>query len=193
QTTVTSATATSISGTAPPVGAGPITVATPYGKAVSAGDIFIPPAPYTAAQVSATGIAQFGQTTSLTISTPSTIGLLALDATFGQRATFSFDESGMNGCCNNFAFYSWDGSVILNGGAGFVDTYTFPATGTYVFGILPGGTNTGTARVTVNNVPPDVTTSISLPAVGSSTSGSVTVNTPGQDGTITFNIPPIST
>ncbi len=193
QTTVTSATATSISVTAPPVGAGPITVATPYGKAASTGDVFIPPAPYTAAQVSATGIAQFGQTTSLTISTPSTIGLLALDATFGQRATFSFDESGMNGCCNNFAFYSFDGSVILNGGAGFVDTYTFPATGTYMFGILPGGTNTGTAKVTVNNVPPDVTTGISLPAVGSSAQGSVTVNTPGQDGTITFNVPSIST
>lgn len=193
QTTVTSATTTSISVTAPPVGAGQITVATPYGKASSAGDVFIPPAPYTAAQVSATGIAHFNQTTSLTISTPATIGLLALDATFGQRATFSFDESGMNGCCNNFAFYSFDGSVILNGGAGFVDTFTFPATGTYMFGILPGGSNTGIARVTVNNVPPDVTTSISLPVVGSSAQASVTVTTPGQDGTITFNIASITT
>lgn len=188
QATVSSATSSSISLTAPPVGAGPITVVTPYGKAVSTGDVFVPPAPYTAAQVSATGRAQFGQTTSLTISTPGTIGLLALDASAGQRASFLFDESGFNGCCNNFALYSFDGSLIFNGGAGFVDTYTFPITGTYMFGIAPGGSNTGTGKVTVYNVPPDVTTSMSLPAVGSSSQASVTVNTPGQDASITFNI-----
>ncbi len=182
------ATASSLVANAPPVGAGPITVITPYGKAASAGDVFVPPAPYTAAQVSATGIAQFGQTTSITIPTAGTIGLLALEATAGQRVTFSFDESGLGCCNNNFALYSFDGSLIFSGGAGFYDVTTIPVNGTYVIRIAPNGSNTGTAKVTVYDVPSDVTTSMSFPTPGNSVQGSVTTTTPGQNASLTFNI-----
>jgi len=188
QTTINSATSSSLVVTAPPVGAGVVTVVTPYGKGASTADVFVPPSPYLASQVGPTGRAQVGQTTSLTFNTGGKIGLLALDLTVGQRISFLLDESQINGCCNNFALYNFDGTLAFQGGAGFRDVMTVPVTGTYLVLIAPGGQNTGTARVTVYSVPPDVTTSMNFPAVGASSQASVTNTTAGQDGTITFSI-----
>jgi YD repeat-containing protein len=86
QALVTASTATTLTATTPSVRAsGRITVATPLGAAVSADDFFIPPTPYTAADVSATGRMAIGQSQLVTLSTANKIGLLVFDGTVNQR------------------------------------------------------------------------------------------------------------
>lgn len=66
--------------------------------------------------------------------------------------------------------------------SGFIDTRILPVTGTYTILVDPQGTNTGSVTLTLYNVPPDITGSI---APGGS-SVTVTTNTPGQNGQLSF-------
>ena len=66
---VTAATSTSISALVPPATSGKVSVYTPYGKAVSADDFFIPPAPYSPSDVGFTGRVQFGVSKAVSINT----------------------------------------------------------------------------------------------------------------------------
>ena len=65
---------------------------------------------------------------------------------------------------------------------GFLDTTTLPATGRYTILVDPQGTATGSATLTLYDVPPDATASISPGG------GDVTVGTavPGQNARVTF-------
>src|SRR5262249_30640545 len=65
----------------------------------------------------------------------------------------------------------------------FIDTKTLPATGTYTIRVDPSGMNTGSMTLTLYDVPPDVTGTITPggPAV------TVTAITPGQNAQLTFS------
>jgi hypothetical protein len=79
-----------------------------------------------------------------------------------------------------------DGSTvksIVAGGNTFVDVLALPLTGTYTLAVDPLDSGTGTVSITVNDVPPDVTGSIS---VGGSPL-TVSMPVPGQGGLVTFD------
>jgi hypothetical protein len=65
----------------------------------------------------------------------------------------------------------------------FIDTKTLPATGTYSIVVDPTTTNTGTMTLTLYNVPPDISTTIT--AGGSAVP--LAFGTPGQNATVTFS------
>jgi len=120
----------------------------------------------------------------------------------GQKArvTFSGSESqrvslkltgvtiGTNPCCSAKAsILKPDGSALVvptyfGTAGGFLDTATLPATGTYTILIDPESTSTGSATLTLYDVPADVSGTI---APGGSPLTS-TIGTPGQNATYTF-------
>jgi hypothetical protein len=68
-------------------------------------------------------------------------------------------------------------------GGGFFDTHTLPATGTYTILVDPVAANIGQMTLTLFDVPQDVSATITVggPAV------TLTMSTPGQNGSATFN------
>ncbi len=68
-------------------------------------------------------------------------------------------------------------------GGGFFDVRTLPATGTYTILLDPAAANIGQMTLTLYDVPPDVSATITTggPAV------TLAMNTPGQNGSATFN------
>lgn len=73
-------------------------------------------------------------------------------------------------------------SSFINSSGAFIDTRVLPVTGTYTILVDPQGTNIGSVTLTLYDVPPDFTGSI---APGGS-SVTVTTNTPGQNGQLSF-------
>jgi YD repeat-containing protein len=84
---VSSSSGTAIGTTVPTAAGGRIRVATPLGDAVSTDDFFIPPPPYTAADVQYTNRMTFGDSRAVAITTSSKIGLVLFDGTAGQRTS----------------------------------------------------------------------------------------------------------
>jgi YD repeat-containing protein len=84
-TGVTSSTATTINTTVPnATGSGKISVTTPRGSATSSADFFVPPAPFTAADVEFTARTSIGSNVTVNITTVKKIGLVVFDGTAGQ-------------------------------------------------------------------------------------------------------------
>ena len=96
---------------------------------------------------------------------------------------------GTSSCCGaKLSISGPDGSKLVaptyfgtNGG--FVDVKTLPATGTYRILLDPQSTATGSATVTLYDVPPDATGSVVIGAAGTT----VSVGTPGQNARLTFS------
>lgn len=85
-TAASSATATSIVAPVPAsTTSGKIAVLTPFGKATSSADFFIPPSPYTAADIQVTDRMTIGQSKTVTITTAGKKGLILFDGIAGQR------------------------------------------------------------------------------------------------------------
>jgi YD repeat-containing protein len=183
---VSSATATSLSATTPSGGSGRVSVATARGTAVSSSDFFIPPSPYTAANVNFTGRMSIGGSGTVTINTAGKIGMMLFDGVAGQRigltlgsATFSY----------NVTLYNPDGSIYygsiyptttFGSVGGFLDFYTMPATGTYTI-LITNISNTGSVPLTLSDVT-DVSGAIS--ANGSPVT--IATNIVGQNAKLTF-------
>lgn len=85
---VTSATATSLQVELPPLAvAGPLTLTTPGGTAVSSGQIVTPPPPYLTANVGFAGGLANGTQTTMTLSSANQIALGTFSVSSGQRAS----------------------------------------------------------------------------------------------------------
>ena len=168
---------------------GPITVSTPNGRATSTGDFFVPPSPYTAADVEVTGRMAIGETRAVTITQANKIGLIVFSGSAGQRVSLnvSFGAGLYPGACNTVSIRNPDGSQLLSqlecGSSYFSDVRVLPATGVYTITMDPGGSTVGTATLTLYNVPPDATAS--LVAAGSPVT--VTTTTPGQNAQVSFS------
>ena len=145
----------------------------------------MPPLPKTAANVQvAEGIAEGGSTT-VTISTPGDIGLLAFDGTKGQQVSVNL-TSGTFSSCIVVSILNPNNSVLastnLCGSSVFIDSTTLPLTGTYTIYINPQSTATGSVTVSLYAFG-DITTSTGEngPPVA------LNITTPGQNAKVTFS------
>lgn len=178
---LTSNTTTSIDAVVPITGSGKVKVTTPLGSATSAADFYVPPAPYTAADVDFTSRLTFSQATTAAVSTANHVALAILDGTAGQRVSLKAQPGPISGV----NIYKPDGSLLLQGSTGIfavlLEPGLLPTAGTYTVLVDPTGAGTGTMGLTVYDVPPDVT--------GALTFGSpqnVSIGTPGQNARYTF-------
>ena len=152
--TVSSATATTLATTVPTGGtSGRLTLATPGGQTQSAADFFVPPPPWTAADVAFTGrIATGGSSLSVPISPNTKIALVVFDATAGQR--LGLVVSGSTGVESDGTIYRPDGASLqtqyIGAGGGTLDTAPLPATGTYTFFLKPRPSWQGSATLTLS-------------------------------------------
>jgi YD repeat-containing protein len=188
--TISSATATTINTTVPTsTGSGRISVETPYGKAVSADDFFIPPSPYTAADVEVTGRMNIGESKTVTITTDNKMAMILFDGTAGQRISMKISNVTIR--VSDVYIYNPDGTTLASmmtqsvTDPDFMDTKVLPATGTYTIFIDPWGNydSAGSMTLTLYDVPPDVTGTITIggPSV------TVTITTYGQNARLTFD------
>jgi YD repeat-containing protein len=166
------------------IGSGRITIATPAGLATG-GDFFVPPSPYTAADVSNTGRATLGSATSISMTTASKIALVGFDSPPGQRV--SLRVSNVSIPWSQVSIMKPDNTALVpptwvSTNGKFFDTQTFSALGSYTIVVDPDSTNTGNITLTAYDVPADVSATIS--AGGSAVT--VTPTTPGQNARLTF-------
>jgi YD repeat-containing protein len=183
---VSSATATSIVTTVPSAAAsGRVAVITPDGKAVSADDFYIPPPPFTGADVESTGHIAFGVDKTITISTANKIDMLLFDGTAGQRVSLNMGGGTMGWA--QVSAINPDGSYLISpswiNGGGFFGPMILPATGTYTIVLDPENANTGSMTLHLYDVPPDATSAI----VPGGPNVSVSTTTPGQNARLTFS------
>ena len=165
---------------------GRISVAMANGAAVSSEDFFIPPSPYAAADVAATGRLNVGSSTSFAIATPNQIGLFVFDRTAGQRFTLTISNQLIDRL--HIQVLRPDGVSMFNSGAVypfspfFSDVHVASMTGTYTVVVDPDDTYTGSATLTLADVPGDISGQI----VAGGVPMSLTVTTAGQNGRISF-------
>lgn len=179
---VSSSTGSTIGATVPAAAGGPIRISTPAGVAVSTDDFFIPPAPYSAADVQHTSRMTFGDSRAVANTTSGKIGLVLFDGTAGQRASLKAAP----GVLGTVSIYRPDGGLLVSRSlsmTGLLEPPLLPATGSYGVSVDPTGSSTGTITVTLYHVPADFTSSIT--PGGASVTASM--GTPGQNGQLTFS------
>jgi RHS repeat-associated protein len=183
--TVASATATSMTATVPTYAtSGKFSLSTPNGVASNATDFFVAPSPYAASAVEYKTRTTMGTVNHFTLSAAGKIALLIFDGVAGNRVYVTFRNVTF-GNCTAATLYSPNlqsliGANICNGSGDF-DTKVLPLTGTYTMVIAPP--SGGAMDLTVLDVPPDITQTIS--ADGSP--ATLTINSPGQSGSLTFD------
>ena len=163
---VDTATATSLSTSVPvATGSGHITVGTDRGTATSADDFFVPPAPYVATDVAATGrLGPPPASLMLAIDTPGKIGLVVFDGAAGDRVTLNARQATMTSA--TVAVYGLDqmllGSTSVTPSGGALNL-TLPTTGTYTVLVDPAAQSTGS--ITLDTGTPDLApTALTAPA-----------------------------
>jgi large repetitive protein len=115
---------------------------------------------------------------------------LSFDGVAGRRVSFKLTNVTIGSSCCSSAKVSLlrpDGTTLVSPAyfgtnGGFVDAKTLPVTGTYRIFLDPQGAATGSATVTLYDVPPDATGSV---AVGGAAT-TVSLGTPGQNARLTF-------
>jgi len=198
QARVTSATSTTLSVSVPPgVRAGKISVFTPSGQATSTADFFVPPTSYapaihTAADVQSTGRVAVGQSTTVTISTVSRIGLVIFDGSVGQHLGVGLTDvtigSSGSGSMDVYIFAP-DGTLLTSGAPGTLgedlDPPALPFGGTYTIVVDPRVGNTGSATLTL-------TEDLSGAIVVDGSPLTTTFAEPGRNARYTFSGLPVS-
>ena len=180
-----SSTATLISAFVPAAGtSGRISIATPLGQAVSTGDFFVPPTPYTASDVAVTSRMVLGESKTVTISTANKIGLIVFDGSAGQSISLNITGVTVSDC--DLFIKKPDGATLVstyaNTSGAFIDATALPTTGTYTILVDPRFASTGSLTLSLYNIV-DLSGTISIggPPV------SVAIPTPGQNGRLTFS------
>ena len=187
---VSAATGTSLSVTvATGATSGAVSVQSPAGSATSAFDVYIPPAPFTVADVESTQRLTAGVSATAVVSTATKVALLTVAGVSGHRfavrlASGTFGSSSSNA---RVAVYRPDGTALISptgfGNSGvFLEPAPLTADGAYQVLIDPQGTVTGQVQVTVYDIAGDVTAA-AAPGGGAVT---VSVATPGQNAIVSF-------
>ncbi len=163
---VDTAAATSLSTSVPiAAGSGHITVATDRGTATSGDDFFVPPAPYVATDVVATGrLGPPPASLTLAIDTPGKIGLAVFDGAVGERVTLNARQATMTAA--TLSVYGLDqtlmGSTSVTPSGGGLNLI-IPAAGTYTVLVDPTGQSMGS--LTLDTATPDLApTALTAPA-----------------------------
>jgi len=181
---VTSAAPTSLQAAVPITTTGRVSVLTQNGSATSTDYLWVAPAPYAVTDVESTGSITLGTATSIPVNSAGKIAMRAFDNTQGHRASVSVTN----------ATFAAGGSVAIYGvyanptstgfaSTGFLEPVDLRETGTYTFILAPNSPNTGSATVTVYDVPPDVTG----PIVSGGAGVPVSLTVPGQNAWLTFS------
>ncbi|MGH9410197.1 MAG: beta strand repeat-containing protein [Vicinamibacterales bacterium] len=166
-----------------PATSGHLSVATPFGMAVSTDDFFIPPPPHSVADVLVTGRLTLGTGSVVTIGTGGKIALELFDLPRGHRASVTF-TAGTFFAANAYVIDPHGATVAntLIGSSGFIDVFPGQIDGTSTVEIAPLSSYTGHATVTVYDMPADLS--------GSITPGgdplTLSFTTPGQNAKVTF-------
>jgi hypothetical protein len=161
--TVTSATATSLQVTLPPLGvAGQVTVTTPGGTATSASEVITTPPPYLAANVGFAGGLTNGTTTTITLSTANQIALALFTVPAGERASFEVKATIPDKTEKNqysIAVYGPGGQQVDQATADDIETnpqtWSLPddaAPGVYEVELAPVNGDTGSFQVTPTTI-----------------------------------------
>ncbi|WP_195762676.1 IPT/TIG domain-containing protein [Burkholderia pseudomallei] len=185
---VSTATPTAIGMVVPPSSSsGRFVVSTPYGRATSSQDFFVPPGSHTVADVGVTGRMTVGNSQTVTFATANQIGLILFDESTGHRVSLQVTNSSFGNCYGgSIQILNTDGSVAgnINLCAGsFLDTITLSASASYTVVINPPTNTTGSVTFMVYDVPPDAASTITAggPPV------TLAITAPGQDGILTFS------
>ena len=190
--TISSATQSSLSTTIPSTATtGYVSVTTANGKAVSSSHLFVVPTGYTTSQVVFSGSLPFQTPTTVNFTAVSQISLLAFDGTAGQRVSLYLSTDIQSNNRFNVTLISPTNvtltSLSIGNGSGsypiFSPDITLPTTGTYtVLTVVAATGNTNSLALTLYNVPPDVTATMT---VGGSPL-TVSTSAVGQNAKITF-------
>jgi len=131
-----------------------------------------------------------GGVQAVTVGTPGQNGKLTFTGTAGKRVALKVSgvTIGSSSCCGaKVSIVKPDGTALVpptfvGTSGGWFDTKTLPAGGTYKIVVNPQGAATGSATLTLYDVPANVSGTI---AVGGP-SQTVTISTPGQNAKLTF-------
>ena len=126
-----------------------------------------------------------GPPVGLSLATPGQNGRVTFAGSAGQRVSVQLTADTIRQA--NVSILKPDGTAVgsptlMGSGGGFVDTRTLPVAGTYSILVDPATTATGSTQVTVNDVPPDASATIT-PGGAAVT---VSTATPGQNAVVTF-------
>ena len=129
-------------------------------------------------------IAPGGGPVTATTAVPGQNAQLSFAGSSGQRVSLAVGPS----CCTlKVSILGPGGSTLVPstylGTSGFIDTRALPANGTYTIVIDPQGAATGSATLTLYDVPADATGSI----VAGGASATVTTRVPGQNAQLSFS------
>ncbi|MGH3013586.1 MAG: beta strand repeat-containing protein, partial [Gaiellaceae bacterium] len=130
-----------------------------------------------------------GPPTTVSTTSPGESASVVFDAAAGQRVSLEISDVtiGTSTCCSaRVSLLRPDGrslaAVTVGTNGGFLDATALPSTGTYTVLVDPQSTNVGAARLTLHDLPPDVTDTIA--AGGPPVPATTTV--PGQNALVTF-------
>jgi YD repeat-containing protein len=129
-----------------------------------------------------------GSAVTLTTTTPGQNGSVTFAAVAGQRISLTMASGiGGFGTCTVVTITKPDGNSLFTNSCvtvqgGFVEPLTIPTTGTYTIAMNPPGSVTGAMTLTLYDVPADSTGTI----VAGGSSATITIATPGQNGSVTF-------
>lgn len=131
-----------------------------------------------------------GAAVSVTTTTPGQNARVTFNGSASQRVSLTLTgvTIGTNPCCSGKAsIVKPDGSTLVaptyfGTAGGFLDTATLPVAGTYTILVDPESSSTGSATLTLYDVPADVSGTITP----GGTSVTSTIGTPGQNANYTF-------
>jgi hypothetical protein len=133
-----------------------------------------------------TGTLAFGTPSSASMTTPGQNANFTFDGAAGQRISLKVGPSTLSQAYVSIAKpdgTSFVGNTLFATTGAFIDTRALPVAGTYTVTVDPQGTATGSATLTVYDVPADAAGSI---AIGGAPQ-SISVATPGQNARVTFD------
>jgi hypothetical protein len=125
-----------------------------------------------------------GSSVSAGITAPGQNGSYTFSGTSGQRVSLKVDAGAPGGTTT---LKKPDGTslglITMGGSTAFMDLKTLTDTGTHTVAVDPTNWNTGTAVLTLYNVPADIIGTLTI----NGSAEPVPISTPGQGGSFTFN------
>jgi YD repeat-containing protein len=181
---VLSSTASTIATSVPSgAGSGRVSVATPFGKALSSTDFFVPPSPFAAAAVAVTGrLTISGESRAILLDAPNKIALMLFEGSRGVYVSLGLTSLSTTGVY--ISIYRPDGTLLvtrtwIGGAGGAVDTPPLPSDGTYTI-MIESGRNTGSMTLTLS-------AEISSAMMIGGAENALVVAKPGQNARVSFS------
>jgi YD repeat-containing protein len=166
---------------------GHISVSTPYGQAVSTGDLYVVPPPYTKGQLGFAGRMDVNTTKTLSLKGSNQIGLMIFDETSGHRVTVSVPSGTFTGCALNMTILSPSNATLTSNVTsclepGILTTPVLTETGTYTMVASTSDGSTGSAPLELYDIAQD----FSAPIAVNGATVTASIKTPGEEARLSF-------